>query len=105
MGKISIKQTKDRVKDLLISKPHLKDCDKRLLATIWWKDTMALGYDPLTLNTTQFLHLLAEGKLTRSESVRRSRAKLQEEVPELRGKKYNDRKGLSKAVQTELGYN
>ena len=102
---INLKKVSTRIKDLLIQKPHLRDSDKKLLATVWWHDCTSKGYNPNELTTRKFLHLLADGQLTTPESVRRSRAKLQEENEDLRGEKYYKRKKLAKEVQTELGYN
>lgn len=83
----------DRVKKLLIDKPHLRDSDNKLIASVWY----------LELNKTkkvedmtgmEVLKELAHGNLSSSESIRRSRQKLQEELPELRGKTYKHRKEI-----------
>ena len=49
--------------------------------------------------------LYSKSKLTSAHSIERMRRKLQEEYPELRGKKYNLRKGiLQDQWQKDLGY-
>lgn len=104
---LNIKNVSERVKDLLQNpqKEHLRDDDKRLLATVWWYDIINQNINPEELSAKDFLFLLSRGKLTSPESVRRSRAKLQEEDKSLRGEKYYKRKKQAQAVQTELGYN
>ena len=52
-----------------------------------------------------FLTLIAEGKLTPAPSIKRARAKLQEQCPEFRGEKYNLRKGkIQDKWRKDLGY-
>ena len=76
---------KDRVKALLVSIPHLRDSDNRLIATIWKHDLFNQGSPSLTITAYDFLKFYSEGKLTNAETIRRVRQKLQEENPELRG--------------------
>ena len=49
--------------------------------------------------------LEAKGKLTLAPSIKRVRAKLQEQYPEFRGEKYNLRKGkIQEQWRKDLGY-
>ena len=48
------------------------------------------------------LGLLAEGSLPNPESIRRSRCKIQETTPQLRGEKYNKRKGNDDNIKGDL---
>ena len=83
-------QIKPKVLKLLIEKPHLRDDDNRLIANIFLNE--GGGYDTMQkISAYEFLRLFAEGKFTNFESIRRVRAKLQEEHPELRGKTYKER--------------
>ena len=93
-------KTKDKVKHWLNKYPSLKDDDNRLSANIWLEE---LGGKDITAQ--EFLALYAANKLTSAPSIKRARAKLQEEEPKYRGKKYNLRKGLLQDKwRKDLGY-
>ena len=93
-------KTKDKVKYWLNKYPSLKDDDNRLSANIWSEE---LGGSDITAQ--DFLALYAANKLTSAPSIKRARAKLQEEEPKYRGKKYNLRKGiLQDKWRKDLGY-
>ena len=93
-------KTKDKVKYWLDRYPSLKDDDNRLSANIWSEE---LGGSDITAQ--DFLALYAANKLTSAPSIKRARAKLQEEEPKYRGKKYNLRKGiLQDKWRKDLGY-
>ena len=49
--------------------------------------------DAEEITALNFLHKYADNELTNAESIRRMRAKLQEEEPGLRGEAYKIRKG------------
>ena len=91
----TIKQT---VIDLLTEYPHLRDSDDRLMANIWFKESKGEEHTKL------FLKMLAEGKLTSPESIRRMRQKIQEERPELRGLTWEKRHKKQEKVKQSLGY-
>ena len=90
---------KDVIIDLLTHKEHLRDNDQALIANIWWRELVLLGKD----RTTAFdvLKLFSEGKLTNPESIRRSRQKIQEEQPALRGDSYYARHKEEKRFRQE----
>ena len=51
------------------------------------------------------MQLFANSKLTNIKTIERMRRKLQEEYPELRGRVYNNRKGvIQDQWKRELGY-
>ncbi len=102
--KIKIKSTKMRVLHFLKQYTHLKDNDDKLIATVLLNDLKSLGLKPKEISGYQLLEIMAKGKLTNPESIRRSRAKLQEEFPELRGVNYQNRKSNSTNIKNELGY-
>ena len=82
---------KDVVKSLLINQPKLRDNDNKLIANIFMRE--AGGLDNLkNMSAFEFLKDFADGKYSNFESIRRVRAKLQEDCPELRGLSYNSRK-------------
>ena len=91
---------KDRVKEMLEKYPYLRDSDERLLANLWHYDCERKGITELS----GFLRHYSTGDMTNSESVRRSRQKIQEDFPELRGKSYNPRHKHTEKVKKELGY-
>tara|TARA_R110000868_G_scaffold74337_13_gene215058 strand:+ start:34825 stop:35127 length:303 start_codon:yes stop_codon:yes gene_type:complete len=78
-----MKSTKPKIEELLKSRPHLRDDDNKLIANIWFNEV-----DDINITAKEFLTLFAEGGLTSPESIRRMRAKLQEESPEYRGENY-----------------
>jgi len=100
---MKIKNIKEVVKNLLTNKPHLKEDDRKLIATIWYKELQSCGLDPYKCSAINFLDLFVAKKITHPESIRRCRAKLQELYPELRGVNYHKRKGTSvKFVNNQL---
>jgi len=98
-------KTKLKVKYLIELMPELADSDTKLCSHIWFREMEKLGYKPTETPSHKFFQLYAKGSLTLAPSIKRARAKLQEENPNLRGKKYHLRKG---AYQDEwrkkLGY-
>ena len=103
---IDLKKTRPRVTKLLTKKPELRDDDNRLIANIWWEDiTKGLKLNLNSMSALDLLKLVAEGKLTHSESIIRMRRKVQEENAELRGELYEKRNKKTVKIQQELGYN
>mgnify|MGYP003138641505 FL=1 len=89
--------TKNTVASLLKNYKHLRDDDNKLLATVW------LYKKPNRVKTAMdFLHLLSNGKLPSSESVRRCRQKLQELNPNLRGRLWKQRHKMEEQINKEL---
>ena len=96
-------KTKDKVRHYLDKYPSLKDDDNRLCSNIWLSELNDLS--GLDISASDFLKLYASNKLTSAPSIKRARAKLQEEEPEYRGDKYNLRKGiLQDKWRKDLGY-
>ena len=94
---------KDVIIDLLTNKEHLRDNDQALIANIWWRELVTRGKDKST--AFEVLKIFSEGKLSNPESIRRSRQKIQEEQPELRGISYRARHREQDNVKEQLGYN
>ena len=98
-------KTKEKVKFWLKNYPDLRDDDNRLCSNIWAEE---LGHiEGMTQETpiVEFLKLYASNKFTSAPSIKRARAKLQEECPEYRGKKYQLRKGtFQDKWRKDLGY-
>jgi hypothetical protein len=101
---MKINKAKEVVRRLLIQYPELRDNDYRLLANVWNIELRRHNVKTTEATAMDFLHMLASGQLTNSESIRRMRAKLQEEEPALRGKAYEKRHKISSNVKNDLGY-
>ena len=85
--------------------PSLKDNDNRLCSNIWATEIGEVEGMNKESKVADFLVAYAEGKLTSAPSIKRARAKLQEEEPKYRGEKYNLRKGiLQDKWRKDLGY-
>ena len=96
---------KEKVKSLLMNNPSNRDSDNKLIANYWHFELLKKDVDFNELSAFDLLKYYAESKLTNAESIRRMRAKLQEEHPELRGRKYQLRQTtLKNKVRKELGY-
>ena len=97
--------TKELIRSFLEKKAYLRDDDNRLSTHIWHKEIKSLGLDPAIIPATEFLILYAEKKVTLAPTIKRLRAKIQEESILLRGKKYYIRKGLAQEEwKNSLGY-
>jgi hypothetical protein len=97
--------TKERVKDLIELIPQLRDNDEQLCCHIWFRELEKQGIDPFEFKVTDFFKAYSKQKYTSAPSIKRARAKLQEENPNLRGEKYNLRKGkYQKDWRKKLGY-
>lgn len=92
--------TKDKVKYWLNKHESLKDNDERLCANIW-----AMEIEELRRENKDFLELYSTKQLTVAPSIKRARAKIQEENPKYRGATYNKRQGkLQNEWRNSLGY-
>ncbi|MEC7753837.1 MAG: hypothetical protein VYB44_07390 [Bacteroidota bacterium] len=95
--------TRKRVERLLKAKPHLRDSDDKLIANIWYNDAGICENNNMT--AVEFLNLVADGRLTNPETIRRSRQQLQEQNPGLRGESYVERKTKKQEkARVDLGY-
>jgi hypothetical protein len=99
MSRLLKKTVVQIVKHILTVSTNSRDDDSFILVTIWNKECDALGID----TRKGFLNAYYKKKLTSAESIRRTRQKLQELYPELRGEKYEDRKDrLEPEVRKEI---
>jgi len=94
----------EQVKQLLIDKPSNRDDDNKLVANIWNKELNALKMSAKIISAFELLQLLADGKLTNSDSITRARRKIQEEYPELRGEHYRARQNKQEQIKKDLNY-
>lgn len=95
------KGIKTLIKQALEARPDLRDDDRTLLCYLYSK---ILGKANV-LNESAFwlLQQYQKGNLPHAESVRRTRQKIQEKNPHLRGERYQERKKvLEKNVREEV---
>ena len=98
-------KTKDKVIKWIIKYPTLRDDDNRLCCNIWAEEMSALGLGDIDVPYIKFLELYSANKLTSAPSIKRARAKLQEEDASFRGGKYMLRQNkLQKKWRKDLGY-
>jgi hypothetical protein len=91
------------VEKILRQHPEYRDDDYRLIAYVLY---IHGGEKKLEqISALEFLQNFAAGKYPHPESIRRMRAKLQEQYPELRGNKYEKRKEESKKFRDEFKKN
>jgi len=97
------RELSDLVEYRLIQNSLFRDNDQLLIASIWSTEMKRAGFQPRERTAYELLDLLANNKLPNPESIRRCRQKLQELKPELRGKKYKQRKVLAEETRKEFG--
>jgi hypothetical protein len=93
---------KIEVEILLKKHKHLRDDDNKLWANVCFKHCKKLGFKPHEQTAMEFLALLSSGSLPSFESISRCRRKLQEQHPQLRGDKYQERQGEQKKVIEQI---
>lgn len=94
----------DKVKGILQQLPAARDNDQILVANVWQGELRAQRIDLNSISGREVLSMIASGKVSPVESITRCRRKLQEEWPQLRGKRWEERHMKQTVVQTELGY-
>ena len=88
------------VKQRLENSTKMRDDDALLMADIWREELTQLGAKTLY----DVLNAIAGRMVTSPESIRRSRQKVQQDYPNLRGTVYNERHAKEIEVLKELGY-
>ena len=81
------KQLSKTIQRMLFNQERLRDSDELLIATLWRNEFP----DCHEISAYVMLGRIARGEVSSPESIRRCRQKIQEEIPELRGHKYNKR--------------
>lgn len=87
---------KDVVKELLIQYPETRDNDNLLMLKVWRRQYPGLPNSEFST----FANYLVLNKFKSPESIRRSRQKIQEQNPHLRGKLREQRKKEAEKVRT-----
>ena len=102
MGAVNIKGTRNKVFYFLELSESSRDSDEKLLSNYWVNELRARGIDPSKISAFELLKIIADGKMTNPQSIFRARRKIQENVPELRGKNYKERKKKEEEVKEEI---
>lgn len=101
---IGSKKLRQRIESILIEAPHCRDDDYRLMANVWQKELLdqigRVGYEKLSGH--ELLVEFSKRKLTSPESIRRTRQKIQELTPPLRGNTYRERQKHQSKVKMEI---
>lgn len=87
------------IREVLSYRADLRDSDSRLITHIWYKEAEQLGINLKGISGFELLKYLQTETFTSTESIRRSRQKVQEQHPETRGKKYLDRQAKANEVR------
>jgi hypothetical protein len=95
---VNLKKVKDVVKSMLENNVLSRNSDTHLATLIWRVECEKLNITELN----SFLLAFSNGELTHFESIRRCRAKWQEELPSLRGTNYNERKAKVDIIVGDL---
>jgi len=88
---------KCRVMGILIDFPETKDNDRLLFRIFWSRESNAKTQE-------EFLENLLNGKLTHPESIRRTRQRLQEKHPNLRGESWIIRHNMEAVICEQLTF-
>ena len=97
---MKILKVSEIVKDILTKDVDSRDSDELLMKNVWRKQsTKILDHH---YNFLDFSIDFVAGNFFKSESIRRSRQKLQELHPELRGKSYKARHDHTTKVKEEI---
>lgn len=101
---MKIIQKKQKIKALLERSEMYRNDYGILIARIWF-DELQESNKLATTTISEFLKLLANNKVTHPETIMRTRRKIQEENPHLRGISYQERQTtIQEAVKKDLGY-
>lgn len=98
------KRLRRLIEAILAKWPHTRDDDQRLLCNVWRNQYIRhFGKEAYQRETIDgFLSKVAEGLLANPESIRRTRQKIQETQPLLRGDKYRARQRHQGVVKQEI---
>jgi len=95
-----IKKIQPAIHHMLSAYPETRDSDELLMIKIWEKESTY--FNTIFQTSDQFATALIQGKHSNPETIRRSRQKIQQKNPKLRGKAYAKRHKLAKDVKKEI---
>lgn len=96
-----MKTLKDRVRDMLMRYPQYRDNDYKLMAHVWMIE-MGGQEDCRNRTAMDFLQTYSKGTLSHAESIRRMRQKIQEQNPDLRGDKWQERSDMQQTIRMKI---
>lgn len=97
---MAVKILYNKIEAILKQQPQARDSDEYLQAWIWWEE----AEKPHLMSFETWLRGYMNKKCTSPESIRRTRQKVQEDNPALRGTTYAARHANQKPIQGQLGY-
>ena len=89
-----------KVRDLLIKFPETMDNDNLLILKVWAEENPSIRNKDYKFR--DFAFLFRDGKFSPPETIRRTRAKLQEEYENLRGPNYEIRKSRETLIKKDF---
>lgn len=89
-----------KVRPILEKLPETRDCDRKLICEVWRREIS--NFEPE--RECCILSCLEKGDLEHPETIRRTRQKLQEVNPALRGKKWEFRHNMEADVVQQLTF-
>lgn len=95
-------KTKDLVTKVLQNHDLSRDNDRVLTANVWYLCFKKLGVKLEILSAQEFLKIYISNQLPNHDHITRTRRKLQEDNPELRGELWNERHHLANEVAKEI---
>lgn len=101
---VDVKKLREKIIEIFRKYPSYRDDDLKLISYIWYYQLKKMNYDPDKITAMQFLKLHSEDKIANSESITRCRRKIQEDIPELRGKLWKPRHRNENKIKGDLGY-
>jgi hypothetical protein len=93
---------KEIVKELLVKFERCRNSDNILIANVWSNHLRKTGRDIKTMSASDIFLILSNGDLPNTESIRRARAKFQEENVSLRGSNYKGRLSEEEKIEKQL---
>jgi len=98
-------ENENKVYKILYAYPKSRDNDMLLVAYVWKSELGANDVSDLDEISVRYLFKkMVSGEVTHFETIRRTRAKLQEKHPEVRGEKYLKRLQRQDELKEDLGY-
>jgi hypothetical protein len=95
-----MKSIKEQVRQILIDYPQYRDDDHKLTCAYYF---IMYGRESLeSMTAMELLKQIADGRGPFPDTITRVRRKLQEQHPELRGERWNDRHGLAEETRLEI---
>lgn len=89
---VKVNSIKSAVREVLENYPESRDNDRYLMMTIWaYESDLTQGKRFRDTNFEDFVRGFVDGKYSDPESIRRSRQRIQEQHPHLRGEYYKHR--------------